>query len=137
MPETTTSSRRRPTFAPLNRLFEVVALVNRLYFNGKGVEQDETRGIRHLQHAAIQGNPVSRLILGAHERDDGNHRLAVQHWMISAKMGDEDSLNRIKGMFMEGLATKAQYAEALKGYQTALEEAKSPQREVAKAFFNK
>ena len=38
---------------------------------------------------------------------------------------------------MEGHATKVQYAEALRGYQTALEETKSPQRELAKAVFNK
>ena len=37
-----------------------------------------------------------------------------------------------KVMFMKGHATKAQYAEALKGYQDAVEEMKSPQREEAK-----
>ena len=36
---------------------------------------------------------------------------------------------------MEGLTTKAQYAEALRGYQEALEETKSPQREEARALF--
>ncbi|EJK43936.1 hypothetical protein THAOC_37571 [Thalassiosira oceanica] len=102
------------------------------YYFGQGVEQDVARGIRHLQHAAIQGDPDSRLMLGCHEYKSGNHELALRHFMISAKMGDEDSLNRIKGMFKKGHATKAQYAEALKGYQTALEETKSPQREVAK-----
>ena len=35
---------------------------------------------------------------------------------------------------MKGYATKAQYAEALKGYQNALEETKSPQREEVKAI---
>ncbi|EJK61330.1 hypothetical protein THAOC_18216 [Thalassiosira oceanica] len=50
--------------------------------------------------------------------------------------GDEDSLNEIKGIFMKGHVTKAQYDEALKGYQKALEETKSPQREEAKACFN-
>ncbi|EJK45553.1 hypothetical protein THAOC_35828, partial [Thalassiosira oceanica] len=68
--------------------------------------------------------------------DIGNHGLAVQHWMISAKMGLELSLIEIKLMFMKGHATKAQHAEALRGYQTALEEARSPQREEANAFFN-
>ncbi|EJK72659.1 hypothetical protein THAOC_05789 [Thalassiosira oceanica] len=110
--------------------------IGRLYFKGEGVEQDVARGIRHWQHAAIQGQPGSRLILGLHEWTDENHELAVQHLMLSAKMGDADSLNSIKKMFMEGHATKAQYAEALKGYQTALEETKSPQREEAKAFLN-
>ena len=38
----------------------------------------------------------------------------------------------IKEMFTDGDATKAQYAEALKGYQDAVEETKSHQREEAK-----
>ncbi|EJK70312.1 hypothetical protein THAOC_08337 [Thalassiosira oceanica] len=106
-----------------------------LYFNGKGVEKDMNRGIRHWQHSAIRGHPDSRYFLGCHEYENRNHELAVQHWMISAKMGDDDSLNKIKGMFTKGYATKAQYAEALKGYQNALDESKSPQREDAKVFF--
>ncbi|EJK56788.1 hypothetical protein THAOC_23253, partial [Thalassiosira oceanica] len=103
-----------------------------LYYYGEGVEQDMDGGIRHWQHAAIMGHPESRHALGLLECDEGNHDLAVQHLMISAKMGGADSLNEIKDMFMKGHATKAQYAEALKGYQTALEETKSPQREEAK-----
>ncbi|EJK60270.1 hypothetical protein THAOC_19408 [Thalassiosira oceanica] len=99
---------------------------------GEGVEKDVARGIRHWQQAAIHGHPESRFMLGCHEHDEGNHELAVQHLMISAKMGDSDSLNEIKDMFMKGQATKAQYAEALRGYQNALEETKSPQREEAK-----
>ncbi|EJK55603.1 hypothetical protein THAOC_24653 [Thalassiosira oceanica] len=102
------------------------------YYRGEGVEKDMERCIRHWQHAAMLGHPGSRILLGVLEYKRGNHEVAVQHWMISAKMGDEDSLNRIKAMFMKGHATKAQYAEALKGYQSALEETKSPQREEAK-----
>ena len=41
-------------------------------------------------------------------------------------------LSPIKGMFMKGRATKAQYAEALRGYGDAAEEMKSHQREEAK-----
>ncbi|EJK72892.1 hypothetical protein THAOC_05531 [Thalassiosira oceanica] len=106
------------------------------YYKGERVKQDVARGIRNWQQAAIQGHPESRHALGIHEYSNGNHELAVQHWMISAKMGLELSLNEIKLMFMKGYATEAQYAEALRGYQTALEEARSPQREEAKAFFN-
>ncbi|EJK54909.1 hypothetical protein THAOC_25420, partial [Thalassiosira oceanica] len=106
------------------------------YCDGEGVEEDVARGIQHFQHAAMQGDPESRLMLGAHEHGNGNHQLAVQHWMISVKMGLEGSLNGIKDMFVKGHATKAQYAEALRGYQNALEETKSPQREEAKACFN-
>ena len=58
--------------------------------------------------------------------------MALQHLMISVKMGFEESLNDIKEMFKKGHATKAQYAEALLGYRDAVEEMKSPQREEAK-----
>ncbi|EJK53367.1 hypothetical protein THAOC_27214, partial [Thalassiosira oceanica] len=85
-----------------------------IYYKGEGLEQDVV-----------------------HEYKIGNHELGVQHWMISAKMGYELSLNKIKDMYMEGHATKAQYAESLRGYQTALDETRSPQREEAKTIFNK
>ena len=106
------------------------------YCNGQGVEQDVARGTLHWQHAAIQGHPESRHNLGCHEYINANRHLAVQNWMISAKMGNENSLNEIKDMFKAGLATKAQYAEALKGYQDAVEETKSPQRDEAQVIFN-
>ncbi|EJK76651.1 hypothetical protein THAOC_01579 [Thalassiosira oceanica] len=107
------------------------------YYHGEGVEQDMARGIRLLQHSAIQGHPESRYSLGLYEYHNRNHELAAQHWMISTKMGSERSLNEIRKMFMEGHATKAQYAEALRVYQKALEDTKSPQREEAEAFFSK
>jgi len=47
---------------------------------------------------------------------------------------DEDSIHGIKTLNMAGFATKAQYAEALSGYQDAVEETKSPQRETAKGL---
>ncbi|EJK58942.1 hypothetical protein THAOC_20895 [Thalassiosira oceanica] len=106
-----------------------------MYYTGdcvEGVEEDKPRGIRHWQQAATKGHVESRHGLGAVEVINGNHQVAVQHWMISAKMGHERSLNGIKNMFKEGHATKTQYAEALLGYRDAVEETKSPQREVAK-----
>ncbi|EJK64879.1 hypothetical protein THAOC_14338 [Thalassiosira oceanica] len=103
-----------------------------LYYYGHGVEEDKPRGIHHLQQAAMNGHVGSRAFLGSVEYDEENNELAVQHWMISAKMGDQKSLNNIKDMFKEGLATKAQYAEALLGYRDAMEETRSPRREEAK-----
>ncbi|EJK55673.1 hypothetical protein THAOC_24568 [Thalassiosira oceanica] len=108
-----------------------------IYCDGEAVEEDVARSVRHWQQAAIQGHPESRLMLGAHEYGNGNNEVAVQHWMIAAKLGCKISLNRIKDMFVKGHATKAQYAEALRGYQTALEETKSTQREEAKTILNK
>ncbi|EJK69137.1 hypothetical protein THAOC_09640 [Thalassiosira oceanica] len=103
-----------------------------VHYNGNGVEQDKPRGIHHWQQAAMKGQVTSRNNLGFAEHRNGNYQLAVQHWMISAKMGFEQSLNEIKEMYKEGRATKAQYAEALLGYRDAVEETKSPQREEAK-----
>ena len=103
-----------------------------VYYTGDGVEKDKPRGIHHWQQAAIKGHVKSRHNLGAVEAHNGNYELAVQHWMISAKMGDQESLNFIKMMFKGDHATKAQYAEALMGYRDAVEEMKSPQREEAK-----
>ena len=103
-----------------------------VYYTGNGVEEDKPRGIRHWQQAAMKGDVESRHSLGIVEDNNGNYELALQHWMISAKMGFEDSLNCIKRFFKKGVATKAQYAEALLGYRDAVEEMKSPQREEAK-----
>ena len=103
------------------------------YYNGEGIEEDKPRGIRHWQEAAMKGNVRSRHNLGVVEKAiKKNCELAVRHWMISAKMGYEDSLIFIRRMFMDGRATKAQYAEALRGYGDAVEEMKSHQREEAK-----
>ncbi|EJK59332.1 hypothetical protein THAOC_20464 [Thalassiosira oceanica] len=95
-------------------------------------EEDKPRAIQHIQQAAMKGHAESRHWLGFIEFDEGNYDLAVQHYMISAKMGHEESLTAIRDMFMEGCATKAEYTEALRGYQTAVEEMKSPMREEAK-----
>ena len=103
-----------------------------VYYAGDSVEEDKPRGICHLQQAAMKGHASSRHLLGVSEYNNKNYELAVQHWMISARMGHDGSLNKIKKMFTEGRATKAQYAEALLGYQSAVEEMRSPQREEAK-----
>ncbi|EJK53348.1 hypothetical protein THAOC_27235 [Thalassiosira oceanica] len=102
------------------------------YYTGDGVEEDKPRGIHHWQQAAMKGHVLSRHSLGCVEFVNGNYVLALQHFMISAKMGFEMSLNYIKEMFKKGHATKAQYAEALLGYRDAIEEMKSPKREEAK-----
>ena len=103
-----------------------------VYCTGEGFQEDIPRGVRHWRQAAMEGHVESRHNLGVVEFHNGNYKLAVQHWMISAKMGDDDSLNFIRRMFMKDQASKAQYAEALRGYGDALEEMKSHQREEAK-----
>ena len=103
------------------------------HFYGVGVNLDKAKGIRYLEAAAIQGDAKSRHILGLLASVDRNVDRAVRHYMISAKIGHKYSLDAIKDMFAGGLATRAQYAEALKGYQDAVEEMKSPDRDEAMA----
>ena len=57
------------------------------YYYGSGVEEDKPRGVRHWQQAAIKGHWESRHMLGIVELELKNYKLALQHLMISAKMG--------------------------------------------------
>ncbi|EJK43749.1 hypothetical protein THAOC_37775 [Thalassiosira oceanica] len=80
------------------------------------------------------GHVNARRNLGYMEYNAGNNDLALQHFLISAKLGDEYSLNEVKSAFMSSIATKADYAGALRGYQSAIEEMSSPDRAEAKAL---
>ena len=82
----------------------------------------------------MRGEVSSRHVLGNAEHRAGNHDLVLQHWMIAAKLGHEVSLNNVKIFFMNGLATKADYAAALRGYQNAVEEMSSPDRHEAETL---
>ena len=57
----------------------------------------------------------------------------LKHHMIAAGLGDNDSLEKIKQLFMNGHASKDDYAKALQVYQAYLVEIKSPQRDEAAA----
>ena len=103
-----------------------------LHFHGNGVEQDSIKAVQLWTKAAMQGHVQSRYNLGCFEVEKRNHDRAVRHLLISAKMGDKGTIESIKKMYMAGLATKEQYAEALKGYQDAVEEMKSHDRDEAK-----
>jgi len=107
------------------------------YYKGMGVEQDKARAVELWQQAAMRGDARSRHNLGVVEIGNGNYDLAMKHYLISAKMGYKRSLDAIKEIFVGGDATKAQYAEALKGYGDAVEETKSHQREEAKRVMEK
>ena len=67
--------------------------------------------------AAMQGHAESRYNLACCEGKKGNYDRAFRHLLISAKMGCSMSVGQIKVMFMGGMATKEQYAQALRGYQ--------------------
>ena len=90
------------------------------------------KAIEFYTKAAMKGHVESRYNLGYCHGQKGNYHCAVRHYLISAKMGMKDSVDMIKNMFLGGLATKEQYAQALRGYQDAMEETKSPDRDEAK-----
>ena len=100
--------------------------LGRMYHEGADVEKNTAKAIQHYEAAAMCGYSDARHNLGCEEADTGNHDLALQHIMISATLGLEKSLNDVKSCFMDGYATKADYAAALRGYQNAVEEMSSP-----------
>ena len=75
---------------------------------------------------------LGRHSLGCFKGQMGNFNRAVRHFLISAKMGHKDSFEKFNTIYMAGGATKEQYAEALKGYQDAVEEMKGHDRDRAK-----
>jgi len=102
------------------------------YELGGGFQQDEAKAAEFYAKAAMQGHVSCRYNLGHIEAEKGNYDRTVRHYLISAKMGHKKSVENIKGMFMGGIATKEQFTEALEGYQDAVEEMKSHDRNEAK-----
>ena len=116
-------------------LGSVVALydLGLVYRNGEGgVHEDMAKAVHFWSKAAMQGHVESRHNLGCIEGEKGNWDRAVRHFLISAKMGHMASVEMVKKMFMRRIATKDKYAEALKGYQDAVEETKSHDRDEVK-----
>mmetsp|Transcript_13604 Transcript_13604/g.32093 ORF Transcript_13604/g.32093 Transcript_13604/m.32093 type:complete len:280 (-) Transcript_13604:206-1045(-) len=105
-----------------------------LHARGTGVEKDVAKAFRHYEAAAMSGDVDARFNLGCLEKNAGNNDLALQHFLISAKLGCDGSLSNVKRLLMAGLATKADYAAALRGHQKAVEEMSSPNRAEAKAL---
>ena len=122
------------------------------YINGKGVAGprllelrwavllsllgmvDEKKAKYYLGLAAIKGDDTARNNLGILEEKDGNMDRALKHYMMSARGGRSESLEAIKELFMDGLATKEDYATALRAHQTYLDEICSDQRDKAAAY---
>lgn len=108
--------------------------IGNAYYNGDSVERDEKKARHYYELAAMGGVVEARHNLGAFEARARNWDRAVKHYMIAAGYGDNDSLENIKQMFMNGYASKDDYAKALQAYQANLVEIKSAQRDEAAAF---
>jgi tetratricopeptide (TPR) repeat protein len=105
--------------------------IGTLYYGGYGVEKDEKKAIYHFEQAAIGGHPDARGILADYEMMNGRFERAARHFIINANLGCDYSLQKIKELFVEGIVSKEEYAGALRGYQAAVNETKSAEREKA------
>ena len=94
------------------------------YFNlgnsyrvGRGVRIDMKKATEYFELAAINGCVSARHNLGYAELLAGNEHRAMKHYIIAASAGNKPSLNVVKKGFMNGVVTKEEYEQALRGYQ--------------------
>ena len=106
------------------------------YRNGLGVEKDEKKALYHTEQAAIAGHPQARHNLGVFEMKNGKMSTAVKHFIISAKLGCDNSLDGLKCLYKDRLIGKEDFTAALRGYQAAIEAMRSAQREEAAEFYS-
>ncbi len=103
-----------------------------MYLKGNGVEKDEKKKVYHLGQAAIGGHLEARFQLGVYEGSKGNYERAAKHFIIGAKLGDDNSLENVKKLYEYEMVSKEDFAAALRAHQAAVNETKSPHREAAK-----
>lgn len=108
-----------------------------VYRTGLGVEIDMKKSKYFYELAAIMGNVKARHSLGTMERHAGNYERALKHYIISARAGYDDSLDKVRDGFIVKLVTKDEYANTLRAYQKSSNELKSDARDNAKALFDR
>jgi len=104
-----------------------------LYMGGEGVDKDMKMGLHYYEEAAIAGHPRARYSRACYEMVDGRIDRAVKHWIIAANLGDDDSIQTLKGFYARGEVSKEEFAAALRAHYAAVDATKSPQREAAEA----
>jgi len=109
------------------------ASIGYAYSNGEGVEVDMEKANHYYELASMRGVAGARHNLGLNEIRASNMDNALKHFMIAVRGGYSDSLDNIKILYSNGLASKEDYTKALQSYQTYLSEIKSAQRDKAAA----
>lgn len=99
------------------------------YRSGKLCKKDKAKEREYFEIAAKGGHVKARHMLGLMEHDAGNERLALKHWLMSAAMGYDNSLENVGIGFKVGKVTKKEYANALRAHQRSLAEMKSEERD--------
>ena len=83
------------------------------YYNGVGVEMDKKKAKHYWELAAMNGDAHARFNLGCMEGQAGNNHRAYKHFILSARAGHKDSLDKVKEGFMKGVVKKDEYANTL------------------------
>eukprot|EP00956_Cyclotella_meneghiniana_P012512 scaffold17798_cov22-Cyclotella_meneghiniana.AAC.1 len=99
------------------------------YNEGKGTIMDTENAVHHWKIAAMMGNSYARHNLGIAYYNNGNHQVAMRHFMIAAKCGLKGSLANVMKGFSKGYVTKEELEKTLRGYQSSCDETKSEQRD--------
>ena len=105
-----------------------------LYNFGRGVEADKNEAKYYWGLAAMNRNLEARYNLACLEANAGNVHRAKKHFILSARAGDKDSLDKVKTGFLTGVVTKDEYANALRAYQKIQDDVKSDDRDKAEEF---
>ena len=96
------------------------------------VEENVKKQVYHLEEAAIGGHPMARFNLGCIEwHSSERYDRASKHWVVAAKLGYDNALEKVKKCFMDGFVSKEAYEAALRGHQAAVDATKSKQRDEA------
>jgi hypothetical protein len=106
-------------------------LVGMYWMGLDGVEKDEGNAVYHLEQAAIGGHPEARHNLGCREHENGNSERAVKHFIIAANLGCELSMKELWKHYSAGAITKVDLDTTLRTHQTAINEMKSEDRDLA------
>ncbi|KAL9190097.1 hypothetical protein ACHAXT_007308 [Thalassiosira profunda] len=102
-----------------------------MYRLGDYVEQDLEKAVFHWEEAAIGGNLNARYWLGEWENDEGRAGSAIKHWIIAAKMGDDNALSAVKAAYTQGHASKEEFTACLRAWKDSVDATKSKAREEA------
>ncbi|KAK1747264.1 zf-MYND and TPR domain-containing protein [Skeletonema marinoi] len=105
--------------------------LSHMYRTGLGVEKDKKKEVYHSEQAAIGGDIIARYNLGCVEEEHGRMDRAVKHWIINAKLGDDNALEVLKNKYRAGFVGKEDFAAALRAHQAAVDATKSSQRVAA------
>ncbi|KAL9186928.1 hypothetical protein ACHAXT_010648 [Thalassiosira profunda] len=105
------------------------------YLFGEGLKEDLAKAIHHLEIGALGGNVDARFCLACLESKGRREGRAVKHFMILSRAGHDDSLEKVRDAFRDGLVTKDDYEKVLRDHKESSDAMKSSMRDEAHAIW--